>query len=271
MTQFFIKYACVIIAFVFIIAVGACSDTPKDDYKERPVQELYLEAYGYLYKDNSEKAAKTFEEVERQHPYSSWASRAEIYAAYAYYVDQKYDKAVDILEVFIQTHPSHEDVPYVYYLLGLCYYEQISSVDRDQKMTELALQTFDELVRRFPQSVYAKDARLKIDLTIDHLAGRDMEIGRFYLATHQPIAAINRFKRVVDKFQTTIHVAEALYRLVEAYLILGVKDEAKRIGYILGYNYPGSIWYRDAYELLHESSEEVTEGGSLEVAEQKEL
>lgn len=268
--SYFLKQFAFLFPFLSLfILVGACSDTPKDEYKERTVEELYYEAYGYLRKDNYEKAASTFEEVERQHPYSSWAPRAEIYAAYAFYLDQKYDKAVDILEVFIQTHPGHESVAYAYYLLGLCYYEQISTVDRDQKMTELALQTFDELIRRFPSSPYAKDARLKMDLAIDHLAGRDMDIGRFYLETHQPIAAINRFKRVVDKFQTTIHVSEALYRLVEAYLILGIESEAKRIAYILGHNYPQSIWYKDAYNLLHRSSE-VVEGEQLEVVEEKE-
>ena len=270
MAHFFISYARIFFFLCFFILIGACADTPKDDYKERSVEELYFEAYGYLRKDNYEKAASTFEEVERQHPYSSWAPRAEIYAAYAFYLAQKYDKAVDILEVFIQTHPGHENVAYAYYLLGLCYYEQISTVDRDQKMTELAFQTFDELVRRFPDSSYAKDARLKMDLTIDHLAGRDMDIGRFYLEIHQPIAAINRFKRVIDKFQTTIHVAEALYRLVEAYLILGVESEAKRIAYILGHNYPQSIWYKDAYSLLHKGSE-VVEGEQLEVVEEKEI
>lgn len=237
--------------FCSLIFLPSCSSTEKDAYKERSVEDLYQEAYGYLRSDNALKAAKTFEEVERQHPYSSWAAKSEILAAYAYYLDQKYDEAANLLESFIQVHPSYKDIPYVYYLLGLCYYEQMSGVERDQQMTELALQTFDELIKRFPESTYTKDAKLKIDLILDHLAGREMEIGRFYTSSHQPIAALNRYKRVVEKFQTTTHVAEALYRMIEVYLILGIKEEARHVGAVLGHNYPQSIWYKDSYELLN--------------------
>lgn len=238
------------IAFFSTWILAACSDTPKDDYKERSVEELYQEAYGYLHKDNPIMAAKTFEEVERQHPYSSWAPKSEILAAYSFYLAQKYEEAASLLETFIQVHPSHKEIAYAYYLLGLCYYEQMSGIERDQQMTELALQTFDELLKRFPNSPYAKDARLKIDLALDHLAGREMEIGRFYLNSHQPIAALNRFKYVTQKFQTTTHTAEALYRMVEVYLILGIKQEARRVAAVLGHNYPQSIWYKDVYNLL---------------------
>ena len=228
----------------------SCSETEKETYKERSVEDLYHEAYGYLYKENYLKAAKTFEEVERQHPYSSWSPKSEMLAAYSYYLAQKYEDASSLLETFIQVHPSYKDVSYTYYLLGLCYYEQISTTERDQQMTELAFQTFDELIKRFPDSPYGKDAKLKIDLILDHLAGREMDIGRFYLSFHEPIAALNRFKRVVDKFQTTTHVPEALYRMIETYLILGMKEEARHVGAVLGHNYPQSIWYKDSYDLI---------------------
>ncbi len=245
-----LKQGILLIGCLFPLLLTNCSDTKKDDYKERSVEDLYQEAYGFLHKENYEKAAKTFEEIERQHPYSSWAPKSEILAAYSYYLGQKYDEAANLLESFIQIHPSHKDIAYVYYLLGLCYYEQMSGIERDQQMTELALQTFDELIKRFPESTYAKDAKLKMDLILDHLAGREMEIGRFYVSSNQPIAALNRFKRVVDKFQTTTHVPEALYRMIETYLILGIKEEARRVGAVLGHNYPQSIWYKDSYSLL---------------------
>ncbi len=236
--------------------LSSCSDVTPEPYKERTVSEIYEEAYDALHKDEPLKAGKLFEEVERQHPYSSYAPKAEILAAYSYYMAQKYDEAANLLEAFIQLHPSHKSVPYAYYLLSLCYYEQISSVERDQGMTLMALQSFSELVKRFPDSSYSKDARLKIDLIRDYLAGHEMEIGRFYLNKDEPIASLNRFERVVQKYQTTTHAAEALYRLVEAYLILGLKTEAKKMGAILGHNYPQSIWYQDAYSLL--TSQEST-------------
>lgn len=245
-----LTYGSLLIGCLCPLLLTNCSDTKKDDYQERSVEELYQEAYGFLHKENYTKAATTFEEIERQHPYSSWAPKSEILAAYSYYLGQKYDEAANLLETFIQIHPSYKDIAYVYYLLGLCYYEQMSGIERDQQMTELALQTFDELIKRFPDSTYAKDAKLKLDLILDHLAGREMEIGRFYVSSHEPIAALNRFKHVVEKFQTTTHVPEALYRMIETYLILGIKEEARRVGAVLGHNYPQSIWYKDSYDLL---------------------
>lgn len=248
-----------LMGMVFLLMLTGCSDTKKDTYQERSVEDLYQEGYGFLHQDNPLKAATTFEEVERQHPYSAWAPKSEILAAYSYYLAQKYDEASSLLETFIQVHPSHRDIAYVYYLLGLCYYEQMSGVERDQQMTELSFQTFDELIKRFPDSSYSKDAKLKVDLILDHLAGREMEIGRFYLSSHQPIAALNRFKRVVERFQTTTHVSEALFRMIEVYLILGIKEEARHIGAVLGHNYPQSIWYKDSYDLLTTSPSPVLE------------
>ena len=195
-------------------------------------------------------AAKEFDEVERQHPYSEWARRSMLMSAYANYKVNQYDEAILNAQRFISLHPGNRDVPYAYYLIGLSYYEQISDVGRDQKMTENAMAAFTELVRRFPASEYARDARLKIDLTQDHLAGKEMEIGRYYLKRHDYIAAINRFRVVVEKYQTTTHTPEALERLTEAYLALGIQTEAQTAAAILGYNYPGSEWYEDSYALL---------------------
>ena len=195
-------------------------------------------------------AAKAFEEVERQHPYSQWATRGQMMAAYAYYEASQYDEAVAAADRYIELHPGNEDVPYAYYLKGMCYYEQISDVGRDQEMTRRSLESFDELIRRFPESDYARDARLKVDLADDHLAGKDMEIGRYYQDRQQYVAAINRFRTVVEDYQTTTHVPEALMRITECYLALGVREEAQAAAAVLGYNYPSSPWYERAYALL---------------------
>ena len=171
-------------------------------------------------------------------------------SAYSYYKDNKYDDAVNALDRFIQLHPGNPDAVYAYYLKGLCYYEQIVDVGRDQRVTELALESLNEVVTRYPNTPYARDARLKVDLARDHLAGKEMEIGRYYLVRDQYLAAINRFRRVIEQYQTTTHVPEALERLTECYLALGVKDEAQAAAAVLGYNFPGSDWYQDSYNLL---------------------
>ena len=231
------------------LVAGACS-SDKDTYVERPPEELYNTALDQLHSGNSVQAAKTFDEVERQHPYSSLATQSELMSAYSYYKDNKYDDAVNALDRFIQLHPGNPDAVYAYYLKGLCYYEQIVDVGRDQRVTELALESLNEVVTRYPNTPYARDARLKVDLARDHLAGKEMEIGRYYLVRDQYLAAINRFRRVIEQYQTTTHVPEALERLTECYLALGVKDEAQAAAAVLGYNFPGSDWYQDSYSLL---------------------
>jgi len=235
---------------LFFLAGCAGNDEDDDKYIERAMHRIYEKAQTFLAKGAYGSAAREFDEVERQHPYSTWATKAQIMSAYSHYRANNYAEAISGLKRFIQLHPSHPDIPYAYYLRGLSYYEQISDITRDQKMTELALKTFKELIARFPDTKYAKDARLKIELTEDHLAGKDMEIGRYYLNQRHYLAAVNRFKAVVDKYQTTTHVPEALLRLVEAYLALGIVDEARKTGAVLGHNYPGSEWYIDAYELI---------------------
>ena len=171
-------------------------------------------------------------------------------SAYAFYGANEYDEAISAARRFIDLHPGHKDVAYAYYLIGVSYYEQISDVGRDQKMTEDALAAFDELIRRFPDTQYARDAEIKADLTRDHLAGKEMEIGRYYLRRGEYVAAINRFNNVVGRYQTTTHVPEALHRLTEAYMALGIQEEARRTASVLGYNFPGSQWYQDSYALF---------------------
>lgn len=217
---------------------------------ERPVEELYNSAMDAVAAGQWEAAAHSFDEVERQHPYSVWATKAQLMAAYSYYQRNKYTEAIGAVERFIQLHPGNKDAPYAYYLMALCYYEQITDVGRDQRITQQAMNALEEVVRRYPNSEYARDARLKIDLTRDHLAGKEMTIGRYYLRQGQYIAAINRFKNVVENYQTTTHVPEALHRLAESYMALGVVDEAQNVAAVLGYNYPGSEWYVDTYTLV---------------------
>jgi outer membrane protein assembly factor BamD len=242
-----LSHAAVVLALVAIL--GACSKDA-EVYIERPVDNIYNAATDHLLAERYLQAAKEFDEVERQHPYSVWATKAQLMSAYAYYQANKYDDAVVGLDRFIQLNPSNRDVAYAYYLKGLSYYEQITDVQRDAKLTELSLKALDEVVRRFPDSIYARDARLKIDLTYDHLAGKEMEVGRFYLTRAQYLAALNRFRYVIEKYQTTSHTPEALHRMTECYLALGLKEEAQRTAAVLGHNYPGSEWYLDSYSLV---------------------
>ena len=233
---------------VAALLVGCATD--EEAYVERPVEELYNEALDKLQDDDFAGAAAGFDEVERQHPYSVWATRAQLMAAFTYYQGDLYDEAISAASRFVELHPGHRDAPYGYYLIAMSYYERISGVDRDQKMTALALRSLEEVVRRFPASDYARDARLKLDLTRDHLAGKEMTVGRFYLRRQYYLAAIGRFRKVVERYQTTSHAAEALHRLTEAYLAIGVPAEAQTAAAVLGHNYPGSQWYEFSYALL---------------------
>jgi outer membrane protein assembly factor BamD len=237
------------------VALAACGGEKKDAYIEKPVDDLYNQAMDQMVEERYGQAANTFDQVESQHPYSIWATKAQLMAAYAQYEDGNYDQAIIAADRFIQLHPGNRDAAYAYYLKAISYYVQIVDVERDQRTTELALKALDDVVRRFPDSKYARDAKLKLDFTRDHLAGKDMEIGRYYLSRGQYLAAMNRFKLVIEKYQTTTHVPEALERLVECDLALGLTAEAKRNAAVLGYNYPGSEWYGDAYALLKGTAE----------------
>lgn len=234
-----------------LLAVSACSsDKDKIPYAERPPEELYQSGLNAMNAGEFEAAATYFDEVERQHPYSAIAPKSQLMAAYAYYLDNKYDDAINALDRFIELHPGSEDIAYAYYLKSLCYYERISDVGRDQAMTQLALASLDDVVRRFPDTSYARDAQLKRDLALDHLAGKEMTVGRYYQGRGEYLAGINRFRVVVKDFQTTSHVPEALHRLVECYLALGITGEAQATAAVLGHNFPGSPWYADSYYLL---------------------
>lgn len=232
--------------------VGACSSFSGDPAEqiEKPVEVLYNEAADSLDNGDYFAASRLFEEVERQHPYSKWSTQAQLMAGYSYYKDQKYDEAILSLERFIELHPGNDNIDYAYYLRAISLYEQISDVRRDQEMTKEALLALQTVTRRFPNSDYARDARLKADLALDHLAGKEMEVGRYYLERGHLNAALKRFQIVVKEFQTTSHTPEALHRLVEGYLTLGLVDEATRVAAVLGHNYPGSRWYERSYALL---------------------
>ena len=242
----------VLAAAAVVLGLAACDlfDEEEDVYAEQPVEQLYNQALDELVSANYQEAAKLFDEVERQHPYSVWASKAQVMAAFSHYQSNAYDDAINALDRFIQLHPGNQDIEYAYYLKAISYYEQISDVGRDQKMTQLALRSLDEVVRRFPESKYARDAALKIDLARDHLAGKHMNIGRYYQGKGEFLGAINRFRVVIQEYQTTTHVPEALHRLVECYVSLGIGQEAQATAAVLGHNFPGSDWYADSYALL---------------------
>lgn len=250
---------CVLSIFVLTLGLGlsACStaEKPETPPEIEPVEQMYNEAARAMDNNNYLAAARGFDEVETQYPYSQWATRAQLMSVYAHYRNMKYDEAIMGLDRFIQLHPGNENIAYAYYLRALSFYEQISDVRRDQMMTQMALDGLRQVKDRFPNTPYARDAQLKIDLTLDHLAGKEMEIGRYYLTRGHYQAAVNRFQTVVDEYETTTHIPEALHRLTEAYLALGIPAEAKKSTAVLGYNYPDSPWYRDSYTLV--TGEEV--------------
>ena len=238
------------------LPLAACAGRTKAKadlpYVARDVGTLYSVAKRRLDQGRYKEAAILFDEVERQHPYSIWARRAQIMSAFSYYLDRSYTESIQSAQRFLSVHPGNRDAPYAYYLIALGYYEQIKDVTRDQKITQQALDSLGELVRRYPNTRYASDARLKIDLVNDHLAGKEMEIGRFYETRGQYLGASLRFRTVVDKYQTTTHVPEALMRLTETYLELGLPGEAEKAASVLGANYPGSDWYGRAYKLTRD-------------------
>jgi outer membrane protein assembly factor BamD len=243
------------VAVLCALAVAGCSGakkTPKTKlaYEERPVELLYSTGADRMDKHLWNQAVDYFQEVERQHPYSEWSRRAILMQAFAHYQANNYDEAIADADRYISLYPGNSAAAYAHYLKAICYFEQIVDVGRDQAATGQALDNLREVTSRYPHTEYALDARLKIDMVNDQLAGKEMTIGRWYLRQNDTLAAIGRFKYVVERYQTTSHTPEALYRLVEAYLTLGLLDEAKKNGAVLGYNYPGDQWYSDAYVLL---------------------
>ena len=237
---------------IVIPASGCAGNKAKSDtaYIARDVNTLYALAKERLDNQRYPEAAAIFDEVERQHPYSVWARRAQMMSAFSYYMAAKYPEAISSAQRFLTIHPGNKDAPYAHYLIAMSHYQQIEDVTRDQASTQLAANAFGELMRRYPDSRYASDARLKLDLINDHLAGKEMEIGRFYQRSGKWLAATLRFREVVEKYQTTNHTPEALERLVECYLALGLPQEAQKAAAVLGRNYPGSEWYHRSYKLI---------------------
>ena len=234
------------------LMISACAGKKPERlaYVERPVELLYNTGARRLDQRRWNEAIAYFEEVERQHPYSEWSRRSIMMNLFANYQANNYPEAIQAADRFIQLYPGNPQVPYAYYMRAIAYFEQITDVGRDQAATAQAQAALREVIQRFPTSEFAADARLKLDMVNDQLEGKEMEIGRWYLRENQTLAAIGRFKNVVDKYQTTSHTPEALYRLVEGYLTLGLMEEAKRNGAVLGHNYAGDRWYADAYALL---------------------
>ncbi len=237
------------------VAVSGChtfgkKKKPELAYEEHPVDLLYNAGANRLDQHQWSEAVNYFREVERQHPYSEWARRSILMTAYAHYQGNDYAEAIADSNQFISLYPGNPSTPYAYYLKAICYFEQIVDVGRDQASTAAAGEALREVAKRYPNSEYAADARLKIDMVQDQLAGKEMTIGRYYLRAGDPMGAINRFRTVVNKYQTTSHTPEALYRLVETYLTVGLVSEAQKNGAVLGYNYPGDAWYQAAYTLL---------------------
>lgn len=240
----------ILLAIFLCSILSACSsDTVMP---EKSVSTLYNEAMDFVENESYDKAIKSFDEVERQHPYSPWAAKAQIMTAYLYYIQPKYTDAVMAINRFLSLHPGNKYAPYAYYLKGMCFYEQITDTDRSQMATKEAYDTFNRLIVLYPETEYAKDATAKMRLTLNHIAGKEMAIGRYYLKRGRYGAALNRFADVVRNYSNTEQVEEALYRLTETYLILGLDDEAKRAAAVLGYNYPASDWYKKAYALMQE-------------------
>ncbi len=225
----------------------------KADPSSKTVEELYNNGVDALDQKRYATAVSQFDAIEQNYPYSSWAVNAQLMHGYAEYLQNHYTEAIGALDRYIQLHPTSSNASYAYYLRALSFYEQIADIQRDQKGTEQAMTALQDVVNRFPDSAYARDSRLKIDLCRDHLAGKEMEIGRYYEQQKLYAAAIGRFQRVIDDYQTTNHVPEALHRLTEIYLLLGLTDQAKRTAAVLGHNYPGSRWYEDSYDQLAEN------------------
>ena len=232
-----------LLCFSALLMLNACaSSTSKTEEEHLSVERLYNRAHKQLEKTKYKQAAETFEQVELEYPYSKWATEAKLMGAYAYYKNESYDEAVMALDRFIRFHPGNENIDYAYYLKAMCYFDQISDSNRDQGETTKALDALNQLVMRFPNSKYAADAKQKIIFANGNLAGQEMEIGRYYLKQRNYLSALNRFSNVVNNYQTTDYIEEALYRQIEVYTILGLSSEATSAFKVLQYNYPKSSW-----------------------------
>ncbi|MHA1539792.1 MAG: outer membrane protein assembly factor BamD [Alphaproteobacteria bacterium] len=236
----------------FLFFVAACATEEKPVETVKTAEEIYADARAQIDAGKFLEAATLFEKVEEDYPHSFWASRAPIMAGYSYYKEMQYDDAVLSLKKFIELNPADPETAYAYYITALSYFEQIEEVGRDQFFTVQAVTALEYLINLYPNSKYAQDAQMKLDLAVNYLAGHEMSVGRYYLKRNHYSAAIGRFQEVVKSYETSIHVPEALHRLTEAYVSLGILEEAQASAAVLGHNYPRSSWYEEAYELLKE-------------------
>lgn len=255
----------IILTILILAGLSGCeSFGKKEEAKEDSlptVEELYNEAKDLLSDGKYSSSVLKFEEVERTYPYSKWAIKAQVMAAYASYQQEEYNQSLDIIDRFTRLHPGNKDISYMYYLRALNFYDQIVDPGRDQTYTILAQNSLQEVVARFPESEYSRDAKLKLDLTNDYLAARELTIGRFYLKRGNYIGAINRFRKLVNNYDTTVYIPEALHRIVESYMLLGLKGEAQKYAAVLGHNFPGNKWYVRSYNLI--------EGKDLDINKEK--
>lgn len=241
-------YILPVISFLFLSSCATQQETVLSE--NATVEELYNHAHNYLERTAYQKAAETFDRVEMEHPYSKWATKSKLMSAYSYYKDEKYDDAINALDRFIRLHPGNKDIAYAYYLRGVCFYDQIAPSQKEQSATKDAYDSFTQVITMFPDSEYAKDAKAKMALIEDHLAGHEMNVGRYYLFNKEYISALNRFSTVTEEYQTTSQIEEALYREVEIYTILGLSAEAKKKEEVLRNNYPNGKWTKMATGLV---------------------
>ena len=262
-----------LVIILLLLNISCSTKEIKETSLERSVDEIYNSAMDLLENKKYKKASSEFEEVERLHPYSIWATRAQLMSAYVSYKLNNYDLSISASNRYIELHPGAKDVDYAYYLIALCYYEQINDFRRDQTNTKDAEIYFNSLIRRFPNSEYTKDSKLKLDLVKDHLAAMEMNVGRTYQGLDNYIAAINRFKIVVDSYSKTSHLPEALARLTELYFVLGLYDEAKVYASVLGHNYPNNKWYSYSYSLFTDKKNNLlsTNNKDLELINVKDI
>jgi outer membrane protein assembly factor BamD len=245
------NYINIVVALLLLFVVASCSNKKVEvEQKQVSAKDLYLQASQAFKEKRYKKSASLFADITYQFPYYNWASRSRIMEIYSYYLIQDYDAAIYAIDNFVSMHPAAKEVPYAYYMKALSYYEQIDIPYRDQRLTMKARQAFIALISKFPKSSYSKDARVKLELIEDHLAAQEMIVGRYYINTGNILAAIKRFNVVVDQYSTTSQIEEALYRLVEGYVFLGMKSEAERNAAVLYHNYPNSKWYKDSYNLI---------------------
>lgn len=240
-----------LIYLLLALTLVSCSSSDKEEKPTEP-RELFDSGIDAIKKNKLKNATTQFEALEREHPASDLAAEAKIRKAYAYYLDGNYIQAIYAIDEFVKQHPNHMKVSYVYYLKAICYFDQIVDVGRDQNLTYQAIDALNDVIRRFPNSNYSNDAKLKLEYAVNSLAGKEMDIGRFYLTQRNLIAALNRFKNVINRFETSIFITEALYRVAEIHYALGDIDQAKKYASILGYNYPHDDWYKKAYALIND-------------------